>query len=64
MSINCSAGHISLTAYLRCFLAEALPATIDRVIYLDCDMLVLDSLKELCGHRGESSGGGGGHELR
>ena len=47
MSINCSAGHISLTTYLRCFLAEALPATIDRVIYLDCDMLVLNSLKEL-----------------
>lgn len=36
-----------VTVYYRLFAAHILPSTIERVIYLDCDMLVINSLKEL-----------------
>jgi lipopolysaccharide biosynthesis glycosyltransferase len=36
---------LSRTAYLRFLAAEFIPA--DRILYLDCDMLVLDDLKPL-----------------
>lgn len=38
--IDASSSHISLVTYYRCMLADYLPADIDRVIYLDCDILV------------------------
>lgn len=37
----------SIEAYYRLFLAEMLPETVDRIIYLDVDMIVHKSLKEL-----------------
>ena len=37
----------SLTTYYRLFLSTLLPDDIDKVIYLDCDALVLGSYKEL-----------------
>ena len=37
----------NLTSYSRLFVASLLPKDIDKIIYLDCDMLILDSFKEL-----------------
>lgn len=39
--------RISLATYYRCFLAAILPAEVNRVIYLDCDILVLGALRPL-----------------
>lgn len=39
--------HLSLAAYLRLFMSELLPSDIDKVLYLDCDMIVVDSIREL-----------------
>lgn len=36
-----------LTAYARLFAATLLPESIDKIIYLDCDALVVDSLKKV-----------------
>ena len=40
-------GTFSLATYSRLFLASLLPQNIDKVLYLDCDGLVLDSFKPL-----------------
>ena len=42
----------SFTTYSRLFVASLLPKDIDKVIYLDCDGLILGSFKELWGGRG------------
>ena len=42
----------SFTTYSRLFVASLLPKDIDKVIYLDCDRLILGSFKELWGGRG------------
>ena len=39
--------HITHTAYLRLMAARLLPGSIDKVIYLDSDVLVLDDLTEM-----------------
>ena len=39
--------HITHTAYFRLLAARLLPDTIDKVIYLDSDVLVKDDLMEL-----------------
>ncbi|MFV0587259.1 glycosyltransferase family 8 protein [Bacteroides reticulotermitis] len=39
--------HLSLAAYLRLFMSKLLPTDIDKILYLDCDLLVVDSIKEL-----------------
>ncbi len=39
--------NISISAYARLFLSEMLPSNIDRVLYMDCDMIVCDSLMTL-----------------
>lgn len=41
--------HLSKEAYLRFLAAEVLPETLDRVVYLDCDLVVLDDIFELYG---------------
>lgn len=38
---------ISISSYARLFLQEMLPNDVDRVLYLDCDTVVCDSLREL-----------------
>ena len=40
-------AHISIAAYYRLFVAEFLPEDLHRVLYLDGDMIVRKSLKEL-----------------
>lgn len=39
--------HLSLASYLRIFMPELLPADIDKVLYLDCDLIVTDSVAGL-----------------
>lgn len=39
--------RLSIVVFYRCLLASILPSTISQVLYLDSDILVLDSLKEL-----------------
>ena len=39
--------HITIAAYYRLFLAELLPSHIDKVIYLDGDIIVRHSLKRM-----------------
>lgn len=38
---------IAITAYARLFLTELLPGSIDKILYLDCDIIVNQSLNEL-----------------
>lgn len=38
---------ISMSAYARLFVADMVPADMDRILYLDCDILVCDSLQRL-----------------
>lgn len=37
----------SLATYYRLFISELLPKTFDKVIYLDCDLVVIGNLEEL-----------------
>lgn len=39
--------HLSLAAYLRLFMPKLLPVDLNKVLYLDCDLLVVDSIEEL-----------------
>ena len=40
-------SHISLSTYYRLFLGSLLPDYLDRVLYLDCDTVVRQSLRDL-----------------
>ena len=40
-------SYITPTTYARLFLPDILPAEVDKVLYLDCDLIVLDSLESL-----------------
>lgn len=46
LSLN-MAWNISISSYGRLFVGSMLPAGLDRVIYLDCDMIVCSSLEKL-----------------
>lgn len=39
--------QISISSYARLFVASMLPSNIDKVLYFDCDTLIVDSLNEL-----------------
>lgn len=39
-------ANISVESYYRLFVSEVLPPTLDRVLYLDCDIIIADSLKD------------------
>lgn len=39
--------HVSLAAYYRLFCAELLPHTIDKLLYLDCDIIVNHNILEI-----------------
>jgi lipopolysaccharide biosynthesis glycosyltransferase len=39
--------HVSLTSYYRLFIPELLPKHLEKVIYLDCDTVVIGDLAEL-----------------
>jgi lipopolysaccharide biosynthesis glycosyltransferase len=40
-------GHISISCYTRLFMDKFLPLDVDKVLYLDCDLLILDNLRGL-----------------
>ena len=42
-------NHVTREAYLRFLAADILPICIDRFVYLDCDLIVLDDIAELYG---------------
>lgn len=47
---NCpifTGDHISVATYYRLFVAEILPEEITKVLYLDCDIVVAQSLRDL-----------------
>ena len=39
-------GHISIATYFRLMIADILPKTVKKVLYLDCDILCIDKLKK------------------
>lgn len=39
--------HINVAAYIRLFTPEILSDDIDKILYLDCDLIVVDDLSEL-----------------
>ena len=52
-------GHhvLSMTVFYRCLLATILPETIEKVVYMDCDVLVLQSLRDCEYANGKYCGG-------
>ena len=40
-------GNLNISTYYRLFLSELLPGDIDRVLYLDCDVIVRGDITEL-----------------
>lgn len=46
-TIRATHNRLSQAAYFRCFLSALLPADIHRVLYLDCDILVLGDILPL-----------------
>lgn len=46
-TIRATHKRLTQTAYYRCFFSTLLPKGIHRVIYLDCDLLVLENIREL-----------------
>lgn len=46
-AIKATHNRISLATYYRCFLSDMLPATLSRVLYLDCDIVVCGDLLPL-----------------
>lgn len=39
--------YLSIATYLRIFMSELLPSNIDKVLYLDCDLMITDSIEDL-----------------
>jgi len=40
-------GHISLASYLRLFMTQFVDSDIDKLLYLDCDLIVRDDIEDL-----------------
>lgn len=47
MPVLKSLEHISIATYYRLFISQLLPESIDKAIYLDCDIVVRHSIEEL-----------------
>lgn len=47
LSMNVNTDRGSLSQYARLFVSRDLPETLDRILYLDCDIIVNDSLYDL-----------------
>lgn len=45
--LDSSTDHVSLTAYYRIAVAELLPSSVKKVLYLDCDILVTDNIRQI-----------------
>lgn len=44
---RCRFDFISVVAFMRCFMTEYLPADIHKVLYLDCDLVILKPIRKL-----------------
>jgi lipopolysaccharide biosynthesis glycosyltransferase len=49
LELNMGARRISIASYARLFLASIIPEEYDRVLYLDCDTIVCDSIADFWG---------------
>lgn len=47
LSLNVAVDRGSLSQYARLFVSRDLPENIDKVLYLDCDVIIRKSIKEL-----------------
>ena len=47
LELHMGARRISIASYARLFLASVIPEAYDRILYLDCDTIVRDSITEL-----------------
>ena len=45
-SIKKSGNRISIATYYRCLLSRILPVNIDKILYMDCDIVVLNDISE------------------
>ena len=48
--------YVSIATYFRLFITEVLPESIDRILYLDCDIVIDKSIEEIAEACGFSSG--------
>lgn len=39
--------HINISTYIRLFAPEILPVDVDKILYLDCDLIIVGNLSEL-----------------
>ena len=51
-------GQLSATSYTRLSVAEILPVEVERVLYLDCDIIIMDDIAQLwqCDLQGQAVG--------
>lgn len=56
-------GRLSLAAYARLFILHVLPEKLDKILYLDCDTMICDSLKLLYNEDISNFAVGGVHDL-
>lgn len=47
LNLKMGARKISIASYARLFLASAIPEKYDRILYLDCDTIIIDTLAGL-----------------
>jgi len=47
LSVNVNLDRGSLSQYARLFVSSVLPSNLDRVLYLDCDVIINQSISEL-----------------
>lgn len=47
LPVGVDVANLSISTYCRLFLAELLPASVNEVLYLDCDTLVGDNITEI-----------------
>lgn len=46
-SFPSTSSYVSLTTYCKLFISAILPASVDKVLYLDCDIIVVGALRDL-----------------
>jgi len=47
LGMRCQNDYITIESYYRLFVAEILPPTIDKVLYLDCDIIICKDISDL-----------------
>lgn len=47
LSIRKFSKRISMATYYRCLLSEIIPQEVDKLLYLDCDIVIMDSIRPL-----------------